>query len=83
MAQLHIRPALPGERLALEALQRRASLALDAYREQLEVNPDAIALPAEQIERGHVLVAELGGRVAGFAVILALKPRSAKRAATD
>ena len=54
----------------LEELQRRASLALDEYREALLAHPDAIALPAEQIERGEVVVAELGGRVAGFAVVL-------------
>lgn len=70
MDRVHLRPALPEERLRLEELQRRASLALEEYRDQLEANPDAIALPAEQIEREQVLVAEIGGRVAGFAVIL-------------
>jgi len=74
---LRIRPALPEERQALEDLQRRASLALETYREQLEANPDAIALPAEQIERGQVMVAEVEGRVAGFAVVLA-EERSAE-----
>ena len=54
MDKLHIRPALPEERLELEELQRRASLALETYRDQLEANPDAIDLPAEQIERGDV-----------------------------
>jgi len=68
---LIIRPARPEERLDLEELQRRASLALNEYREQLEANTDAIVLPAEQIERGQVLVAELDGRIAGFAAILA------------
>jgi hypothetical protein len=47
MDRLHIRPALPEERLDLENLQRRASLALETYREQLEAHPDAIDLPAE------------------------------------
>ena len=70
MDRLHIRPALPEERLELEELQRRASLALDTYRDQLEANPDAIDLPADQIERGDVLVAEVDGRTAGFAVVL-------------
>ncbi len=70
MDQLRIRPALPEERLELEELQRRASLALEAYREQLEANPDAIDLPAAQLERGDVLVAELDGGPAGFAVVL-------------
>jgi GNAT superfamily N-acetyltransferase len=70
-AELHIRLARPEEREALENLQRRASLVLDEYREQLEAAPDAIELPMEQIERGEVIVAELAGRVAGFAAVLA------------
>ena len=70
MDRLHIRPAVPEERLELEELQRRASLALDEYRDRLEANPDAIDLPADQIERGQVMVAELDGRIAGFAVVL-------------
>ncbi len=52
-------------------MQRRASLALEEYRQQLEAAPDAIELPAEQIERKQVIVAELGNRIAGFAVVLA------------
>ena len=66
-----IRPAEAGERSALEELQRRASLSLETYREQLEANPDAIDLPAGQIERGDVLVADVEGQVVGFAVVLA------------
>ena len=54
----------------LEGLQRRASLALDEYREALLAHPDAISLPFEQIERGEVMVAEIDGRIAGFAVVL-------------
>jgi len=67
---LRLRPAKPEELGLLEGLQRRASLALDEYRETLLAHPDAIVLPAEQIDRGEVVVAEFGGRVAGFAVIL-------------
>lgn len=70
MQALRIRPGQLAERNLLEDLQRSASLALDDYREALLANPDAIALPAEQIERGDVLVAEIDGRLAGFAVIL-------------
>jgi GNAT superfamily N-acetyltransferase len=69
-AELSIRLAGPDERLALEELQRRASLALGEYNEQLEANPDAIDLPLAQIERGNVIVAESGGRIAGFAAVL-------------
>lgn len=68
--ELSIRMARPEEREALEALQRRASLALGEYNEQLEAEPDAIQLPIGQIERGEVIVAELEDRVAGFAAIL-------------
>lgn len=65
-----IRLARQDERDALEALQRRASLALSDYREQLEANPDAVHLPPAQIANGQVLVAETSGRVAGFAAIV-------------
>ena len=68
---LTIRLARPEERLDLEALQRRASLALPEYREQLEAHPEVIDLPAEQIAEGQVLVAELEGRIAGFAAVIA------------
>ena len=67
---LCIRLATPEERLDLEALQRRASLALAEYRAQLEAHPDAIELPGEQIDQGQVIVAELDGRVAGFAAVV-------------
>jgi GNAT superfamily N-acetyltransferase len=70
VGELGIRQALPAERLELEELQRRASLALESYREQLEAHPDAIDLPADQIARGDILVAEMEGLVAGFAVVL-------------
>ena len=69
-AELTIRMARPDEREALEELQRRASLALGEYREQLEAEPDAIQLPVDQIERGEVIVAELDDRVAGFAAVI-------------
>ena len=67
---MHLRRARIEELGELEDLQRRASLALDEYREALLAHSDAIALPAEQIERGEVLVAEIDGRIAGFAVVL-------------
>ncbi len=67
---LSIRLARPEERLDLEVLQRRSSMALPEYRAQLEAHPDAIELPAEQIERGQVIVAEGDGRVVGFAAIV-------------
>jgi GNAT superfamily N-acetyltransferase len=43
------------------------------YREALLANPDAIDLPAEQIEAGRTFVAELNGAVVGFSVVLRRK----------
>jgi GNAT superfamily N-acetyltransferase len=68
--ELTIRLARPEEQGELEELQRRASLALGEYNEQLEAEPGAIQLPMEQIEQGAVIVAELDDRLAGFAVVL-------------
>jgi GNAT superfamily N-acetyltransferase len=65
-----IRPAAPGERAALEALQRRASLANPGDRDAILANPDAIALPPEQIADGDVFVAERLGDIVGFAAVL-------------
>jgi GNAT superfamily N-acetyltransferase len=67
---LTIRVAQPEEREQLEALQRRASLALPEYRELLQANPEAIHLPPAQVANGQVLVAELDGRLAGFAAVV-------------
>jgi len=67
---VHIRPARPDERESLEALQWRSLTANEADRPHLEANPDAVRLPAEQIERGEVLVAEIEGGIAGFAAMV-------------
>jgi len=67
---IHIRVAQPKEREDLEALQWRASLANEEDRPHLDAHPDAIELPAEQVESGQVIVAEIGGRIAGFAAVL-------------
>ena len=69
-ASLRIRAARIDEWKTLEDLQRRASLEPGPYREQLLAHPDAIALPAGQIERGEVMVGEIDGRIAGFAAVL-------------
>jgi GNAT superfamily N-acetyltransferase len=66
-----IRAARPDERGLLEALQRRASLAWEKYREDLLQHPEAIDLPIEQIIRGDVFVCEQGDAVQGFMVVLA------------
>ena len=67
---LSFRLAEPDECDELEELKRRASLALPDYREQLLSHPDAIHLPPAQVANGQVLVAELDGRVAGFAAVV-------------
>jgi len=65
-----IRPAHPSERLTLEALQRRASLANPSDREAILANPDAIVLPQEQIDALQVFVAESAGTIQGFAALI-------------
>ena len=67
---LSLRLARPEELELLEELQRRASLELPEYRDQLIANPDAIHLPPAQIANGQVIVAELGGAVVGFAAVV-------------
>ncbi len=69
-AGVSIRIARPSEWRALHDIQRRASLALDEYREQLTAHPEAIDLPFEQVENGSVIVAVADGRLAGFAAVL-------------
>jgi GNAT superfamily N-acetyltransferase len=64
-----IRLAEPAEREALEELQRRSSMHEPMYRERLAAEPDAIALPPEQIEAGLVRVAEEDGAIVGFSVL--------------
>jgi GNAT superfamily N-acetyltransferase len=70
MSDVVIRSARDAERSSLEALQWRASLANHGDRDALLANPDAIALPLEQIAGGHVFVAERDGVVVGFAAVL-------------
>jgi GNAT superfamily N-acetyltransferase len=67
---LTLRLARPEEHDELEAIQRRASLELPEYRDQLIANPDAIYLPQGQIANGQVIVAEIGGEIVGFAAVV-------------
>ncbi len=46
------------------------SFELREYRDQLMEHPDAIHLPPSQIANGQVIVAELEGKIAGFAAIV-------------
>jgi GNAT superfamily N-acetyltransferase len=68
IAGVRLRPAVLAERSALEALQWRASLMWQEYRDALLAHPDAIELPDDQIAR--TIVAELGDNAVGFAVVL-------------
>src|SRR5689334_22060194 len=72
-SNVSIRTAIMAERKALEALQLRASLTNEGDREALLANPDAIAVPSEQIAAGLVFVVELSGVTVGFS---AIEPRS-------
>ncbi len=67
---LRLRLAQPDEHEELEELQRRASLELPEYRDELILNPDTIHLPPAQIANGQVIVAELEGEIAGFAAVV-------------
>jgi GNAT superfamily N-acetyltransferase len=70
MSDIHVRPALPSEREALEALQLRASLSNASDLDALLANPDAVYLPLEQITAGRVFVAESQAAIVGFAALL-------------
>ena len=69
MNGLSIRIALPSEKLELERLQTRASLANERDRDALLAHPDAIEVPLEQIAGGRVFVSEWEGTIVGFAAI--------------
>src|SRR5262245_880278 len=77
-----IRPARSDEQATLESLQRRASLNNPGDRDALLANPDAIALPIEQIAEGCVFVAERDGSVAGFAAVVPRRAQTAGRSWT-
>ena len=67
---LTLRLARPEEHEELEDLERRASIELPEYREQLFANPEAIHLPPAQIANGQVIVAEIDGLIVGFAAVV-------------
>ncbi|MEO7224009.1 MAG: GNAT family N-acetyltransferase [Devosia sp.] len=73
MTDLDIRLARPDDRQDLIELQRRASLAIegDEVRQRLIDNPDIIDLDPQMIARNEVFVAEIRGRLVGFATIIA------------
>jgi GNAT superfamily N-acetyltransferase len=66
-----IRLARPDDRKDLIELQRRASLMWEDTRQRLMEEPELIDLDPEMIARNEVFVAEEGGKVLGFATIVA------------
>ena len=69
-SRLIVRIAARNEKKLLEDLQRRASLVWEEYRQALLAHPDAIELPPEYIEAAHTYVAERGGQILGFSVVI-------------
>ena len=65
-----IRTARPDELEALEALQRRASLANPGDRDAILAHPEAIVIPPSQIAASQVFVAESEGSILGFSAVL-------------
>jgi len=59
------------ERAALIELMRRASLVWQQHRAALLAHPDAIDVPELALRERRLRVAELGGVVVGFALVLA------------
>jgi GNAT superfamily N-acetyltransferase len=70
MDQLTVRPARIGEAETLSALQWRASAADPAFENVVREVPEAIRVPEQLVASGSVLVAERGGAIVGFAVVL-------------
>jgi GNAT superfamily N-acetyltransferase len=64
-----IRDAMPNEKADLEALQLRASLVWEEYREPLLAAPEVIVVPAGAIAAGRVRVAVAADGPAGFSVV--------------
>ncbi|MDZ5700075.1 MULTISPECIES: GNAT family N-acetyltransferase [Phyllobacteriaceae] len=66
--QLRLRPASPEDRDALGALKLRSSLAWGDHIDELLALPEARQVPAAHLP--FIVVAELAGKVVGFATIL-------------
>nr|WP_180882903.1 GNAT family N-acetyltransferase [Mesorhizobium loti] len=73
-----LRDAHRAERHALEDLQWRASLVHPAYRDALLRDRNIVHLPDEHLRDGCAVVAELDGRVAGFAIVLPIGDRESE-----
>jgi GNAT superfamily N-acetyltransferase len=71
VSRVDIRLAHPDDRLNLIELQRRASLMWEDVRQQLLDDPGIIDLDEEMLANNEVFVAEIAGRIVGFATIIA------------
>jgi GNAT superfamily N-acetyltransferase len=68
--ELTIRIATRDEKELREDLQWRASLVWEEYREALLAHPDTLELPLAHLDTGHTYVAERGGQILGFSVVV-------------
>ncbi len=73
-----VRYAQPDELRTLEELQRRACLAVDAFRDQLLDHPDTFRVSVVAIRDQRVRVATGGGRVMGFATVMPVDDESSE-----
>ncbi len=73
-----VRYAQPDELRALEELQRRASMAVDAYREHLLDHPDTFRISVVAIRDQRVRVATGGGQVMGFSTVMPVDDESSE-----
>lgn len=65
-----LRPARPADLGALRDLTWRITLAEPAYADQARAQPNAVEGPTDAFEQEGVIVAEQGGRLAGYVAIL-------------
>jgi GNAT superfamily N-acetyltransferase len=65
-----IRDGRPEEGDELEALQLRASIVYESDRDAVLAHPEVVTLPPGVLEAGGVRVADEGGGVVGFSVVL-------------
>ena len=65
-----LRPAKPADLPSLRDLTWRITLAEPAYADQARAQPHLIEGPSEAFEQGGVVVAEQGGRLAGYVAVL-------------
>jgi GNAT superfamily N-acetyltransferase len=68
--EITIRPARPEDQPALLHIVWQTVLASDQDRATLLAHPEVVQVPAEQLTAATGCVAEFGGSIAGFAIVL-------------